>query len=124
MLKRSEVYIFSCPECMNDFWVTEDMCSPYIMKDGRRTLSKCPCCGYEIPGVLIELCRGDQCDWDLGEEVEEVEYLFYCSKCDCAFTAKASECREDFMHCVTHECLECHSKLRVFGLPNRFRERE
>ena len=116
--------MFSCPECMKDFWVTEDMCSQYIMKDGRRTLSKCLCCGYEIPGVLIELCRGDQCDWDLGEEVEEVEYLFYCSKCDCAFTAKVSECGEDFMHCVTHECLECHSKLRVFGLPNRFRERE
>ena len=60
--------------------------------------------------------------YDAAIAIEEAEYLFYCSRCDCAFTAKASECGEDFMHCVTHECLECHSKLRAFGLPNRFRE--
>ena len=54
----------------------------------------------------------------------EVGHVVDICRCDCAFTAKASECREDFMHCVTHECLECRSKLRAFGLPNRFRERD
>ena len=122
MLKRNEVFLFSCLECNTYFWVTEDMCYPYITKDKKHVLNRCPACGYER--WLFEICRGDQCDWDLGEEVEEPEYLFYCSRCDNGFTVKASECGEDYLHNITHECPRCHSVVRALGLPNRFKERD